>query len=1371
MEERTTALSSAPQPPAAVPASRNVNDVAPIIAPLTSSLESYPLALDTSNTSFESYPLPLDTSNTSFGTETNSIFTGKADLKASMNFGINDEPKYSLTNKKTIEQSNVVDNARKTSKKSTSKDIAKSLPVERPNRPNSFSPTNSKNSTLKRADKSPMRIGIPLSPAERGIPKTQMEQLGRHKKGTSPQLNVAKKSPTSRGGRFGNIVDQFEENVPGPLAHFEENYNSEIGGNENIGNTRVGVSGPFAMSREKILFAGSKVKDEKSIKHVKHIAEDKNVTEFKDGKDVKNVEDMTVNDMTIKDTEIVEECKVDRGNPSERVELEKNVSIESEGEWPEPPPLEVLNSLMAEADLPTGDGNTFSDDKLRSNCSKLQRSQSLNEIDTIKTGFGDPLKSLRDSKEGFYNDLNQITKECRADSSNLKELFKDLTEKVAKYRNEEDNSQKAGKILRQKSSSESRLPTYPEPLEKGSQTTDIITGDDKKGSSFAAIFRQSSQKIDMITGDDMKESSRAAPLRLSSQTTDIITGDNNKDNSCAEPLRQSSQTIDISTGDESKGSSLTTPLRQSSQTTDIIMDDDSKGKSRAEPLRKSSQKTDTIISDDAKSNSRTAPVRQSSQKTDIITGNDVKGSSRSALLRQSSQKTDIIIGDHSKSNSRTAPLRQSSQKSDIIVGNDSLGNSGLDTTLSIRDQIRRTRQLAKQSQSQAPKKERNEYNSMRKATRSSVQPRNFAKPVGEGVSRKASFEGITKTDEEYFKSLQIEARRKSSISSDDGKSALSTSNEGDEETWRLKEVEIVKNLPPIDTRNTPPFAESFPSKPPTVPAAHAAPVAPAAPAAPAATNVISSIRVMPRSNSLSRMEIQIESGESPVDPIVSSARASSPSASYSTRHLEHIEGTLYDPLVYKDQFSGSDMADFQREELIKKIIAEKEKATANIDAMLKNIEQQLDMTEAERGKSLEQNQVAEYTAEIVSLCKKDYSANDPLSSATVSTSPPPPVDDLPLVSTIEAASDIVSLHRHDDLENDPLSSANGSTPSRLLIDQLPSAFVDYSTEEAASEIINSHRNDEFENKSLSSATVSTPLPLPLVDQLASASTVDSTKEVISGVASSRRNEDLENDFLSSATVSMPPLSPVDDQLPSASTVRSTTEETSLAKVLSSVELPSKAMNSVALVNDWKTGGDLISKKDAAILSTASVESELSLSSAATTCDSSSISTALSPNPNYSSSAAAVAATTATTAESSMRKSRFETFSSSRTERTVVREGNANELISISEINANLRASPEPTKVKKRPLVRRISSCDRSQSQVSQGQKTEEPISQMLIVDSHSVFTSSGGGAAEASRGSLHKSSSQNLPAANQVLTPSSYTQLFQSNGEETESPL
>jgi len=137
----------------------------------------------------------------------------------------------------------------------------------------------------------------------------------------------------------------------------------------------------------------------------------------------------------------------------------------------------------------------------------------------------------------------------------------------------------------------------------------------------------------------------------------------------------------------------------------------------------------------------------------------------------------------------------------------------------------------------------------------------------------------------------------------------------------------------------------------------------------------------------------------------------------------------------------------------------------------------------------------------------------------------------------------------------------------------------------------------------------------------------------------------------------------------------------------------------------------------------------------------------------------------------MRKSRFETFSSSRTERTVVREGNANELISISEINANLRASPEPTKVKKRPLVRRISSCDRSQSQVSQGQKTEEPISQMLIVDSHSVFTSGGGGAAEASRGSLHKSSSQNLPAANQVLTPSSYTQLFQSNGEETESPL
>merc|ERR1719423_416666 len=96
-----------------------------------------------------------------------------------------------------------------------------------------------------------------------------------------------------------------------------------------------------------------------------------------------------------------------------------------------------------------------------------------------------------------------------------------------------------------------------------------------------------------------------------------------------------------------------------------------------------------------------------------------------------------------------------------------------------------------------------------------------------------------------------------------------------------------------------------------------------------ATTIVSSIKVMPRSNSLSRMEIQIESAEQQQQQQQQRNQQQPPPPPVKTHHLEHIEGTVLNPLAYRREFSGGDLAEMQREEMIKKIVAEKQKATAN----------------------------------------------------------------------------------------------------------------------------------------------------------------------------------------------------------------------------------------------------------------------------------------------------------------------------------------------------------------------------------------------------------------------------------------------------------
>merc|ERR1719309_1871077 len=118
------------------------------------------------------------------------------------------------------------------------------------------------------------------------------------------------------------------------------------------------------------------------------------------------------------------------------------------------------------------------------------------------------------------------------------------------------------------------------------------------------------------------------------------------------------------------------------------------------------------------------------------------------------------------------------------------------------------------------------------------------------------------------------------------------------------------------------------------------------------STIVSSIKVLPvaRSNSITRMEIQIasptlEMTNTSLSPMSPSTTTASSSIVDGEHHLEHMEGIIMNPLAYRSELSGGDI---QRREMIEKIIAEKEKATANIDAMLKTIENQLDQTEKER---------------------------------------------------------------------------------------------------------------------------------------------------------------------------------------------------------------------------------------------------------------------------------------------------------------------------------------------------------------------------------------------------------------------------------------
>merc|ERR550534_2811101 len=119
-----------------------------------------------------------------------------------------------------------------------------------------------------------------------------------------------------------------------------------------------------------------------------------------------------------------------------------------------------------------------------------------------------------------------------------------------------------------------------------------------------------------------------------------------------------------------------------------------------------------------------------------------------------------------------------------------------------------------------------------------------------------------------------------------------------------------------------------------------------------ASTIVSSIKVLPvaRSNSITRMEIQIasptlEMTNTSLSPMSPSTTTASSSIVDGEHHLEHMEGIIMNPLAYRSELSGGEI---QRREMIEKIIAEKEKATANIDAMLKTIENQLDQTEKER---------------------------------------------------------------------------------------------------------------------------------------------------------------------------------------------------------------------------------------------------------------------------------------------------------------------------------------------------------------------------------------------------------------------------------------
>merc|ERR1719289_702333 len=76
-------------------------------------------------------------------------------------------------------------------------------------------------------------------------------------------------------------------------------------------------------------------------------------------------------------------------------------------------------------------------------------------------GFSAAMKSLGDSRESFYSEMQEVTRDCKSDSTDLKELFKDLSNEVLKCKDgsaeDRDQGEKQGFSMLQRSSSESMI--------------------------------------------------------------------------------------------------------------------------------------------------------------------------------------------------------------------------------------------------------------------------------------------------------------------------------------------------------------------------------------------------------------------------------------------------------------------------------------------------------------------------------------------------------------------------------------------------------------------------------------------------------------------------------------------------------------------------------------------------------------------------------------------------------------------------------------------------------------------------------------------------------------------------------------------------
>jgi len=301
---------------------------------------------------------------------------------------------------------------------------------------------------FRRTGQSPMRAALPLSPAERGIPKIVPDNYGQPKQdqiSSRPQLKAAAKSPTRGGKKYGNIVQQFEDNAPGPLAHFEQNYSKQKG-DDNESKKTIGVSGPFALTTEKLLVVGS-AKERSRSRETAAVVEKRE---------------------TVVAKQSTPEAEWPAPPPPETLNA---------AEWPAPPPPEMLDSIMAEeekekkasekekkerkekekenvkeivktesakkeslkTEIQTATTTTttaLSSSSVATTPTEevqpkrlfpLQRSVSLCEMSSSKPqqlqhqqqhqqvpGFSDAIKSLSDSRESFYNDMQQITRECKS---------------------------------------------------------------------------------------------------------------------------------------------------------------------------------------------------------------------------------------------------------------------------------------------------------------------------------------------------------------------------------------------------------------------------------------------------------------------------------------------------------------------------------------------------------------------------------------------------------------------------------------------------------------------------------------------------------------------------------------------------------------------------------------------------------------------------------------------------------------------------------------------------------------------------------------------------------------------------------------------